>query len=74
MLSSIAVFLSGVNAGTVALTVGGAVDDQSVRAVVSRSTADWASSGSVVMPSHSAGSRLDTQIVEDLRWRSTTSS
>jgi hypothetical protein len=41
---------------------------------VSRSTADWASRASVVMVSHSAGSRLETQIVEARRWRSTTSS
>ena len=39
---------------------------------VSRSTADWASRASVVMLSHSDGSRLDTQSVEVLRWRSTT--
>ena len=39
---------------------------------VSRSMADWARSASVVSPSHSAGSRFDTQIVLARRWRSTT--
>ena len=43
-------------------------------AEVSRSTADWASSGSLIMVSHSAGSRFEVQIVAALRWRSTTSS
>lgn len=41
---------------------------------VSWSTADWASSGSLIMVSHSAGSRLEVQMVEALRWRSTMSS
>lgn len=41
---------------------------------VRRSMADWASSASVVMASHSDGSRLDTQMVDFLRCRSTTSS
>ena len=41
---------------------------------VSRSTADWARKASVVMVSHSEGSRLETQMVLFLRWRSTTSS
>jgi len=39
---------------------------------VRRSIADWASRASVVMVSHSDGSRLETQIVGALRWRSTT--
>lgn len=41
---------------------------------VSRSTADWARSGSLIMVSHSAGSRFEVAIVAALRWRSTTSS
>ena len=41
---------------------------------VSRSTADWASSGSAIMASHSSGSRLEVITVEALWWRSTTSS
>ena len=41
---------------------------------VSRSTADWARRASVVMTSHSEGSRLETQMVFFLRWRSTTGS
>ena len=40
---------------------------------VSRSTADWASSGSVIMASHSAGSRLEVTMVAALWCRSTTS-
>ena len=37
---------------------------------VSRSMADWASSGSVIRGSHSLASRLDVTTVEALRWRS----
>lgn len=39
---------------------------------VSRSMADWARRASLVRLSHSAGSRLDTQMVAVRRWRSTT--
>jgi len=41
---------------------------------VSRSTADWASRASLIIVSHSTGSRFEVKIVEALRWRSTTSS
>jgi hypothetical protein len=34
--------------------------------LVSRSTADWARSGSAIMASHSFGSRLDVTMVADL--------
>jgi hypothetical protein len=51
-----------------------ALDDEGVRAEVSRSMADWASRASVIIASHADGSLLDTQIVDFLRWRSTTSS
>jgi hypothetical protein len=37
---------------------------------VSRSMADWASSGSVMSGSHSLASRLEVTTVEALRWRS----
>ena len=39
---------------------------------VSRSIADWASSASLIMASHSAGSRFEVTMVLALRWRSTT--
>jgi hypothetical protein len=38
---------------------------------VSRSTADCASSGSLIIVSHSAGSLFEVQMVVALRWRST---
>lgn len=41
---------------------------------VSRSTADWASRASLIMVSHSAGSRFEVMMVLALRCRSTTSS
>ena len=37
---------------------------------VSRSMADWASSGSVMSGSHSLASRLDVTTVEAFRWSS----
>ena len=40
----------------------------------SRSTADWASSGSAIMDSHSSGVRLEVTIVAARWWRSTHSS
>ena len=52
--------------GLVALPVGRSFEDQGVRVPVSRSTADWASIGSVVMVSHSAGSRLLVTMVARL--------
>ena len=41
---------------------------------VSRSTADWASSASLIMVSHSDGSRFEVTMVEARRCRSTMSS
>jgi hypothetical protein len=40
----------------------------------SRSTADWARSGSAIMASHSLGSRFEVSMVAVLRCRSTISS
>ena len=33
-----------------------------------RSTADWARSGSAIRASHSAGSRLEAEVVDDQQW------
>jgi hypothetical protein len=41
---------------------------------VSRSTADWARSGSVIRASHSLGSRFEVTMVACLRCRATVSS
>jgi hypothetical protein len=40
----------------------------------SRSTADWARSGSAIMASHSLGSRFEVMMVAFLRCRSTINS
>jgi hypothetical protein len=42
--------------------------------LVSLSTADWARSASLIMASHSAGSRFEVTMVDARRCRSTTSS
>lgn len=61
--------------GFLALPVALSFDDELERGGLEPvDRADWASSGSAIMVTISAGSRLEVVIVEWWRWRSTTSS
>jgi len=58
----------GVLVGAVSLSVGGPSMIRVCAPAVSRSTADWTSRASLIIVSHSAGSRFEVKMVEALRW------